>query len=617
MAYKYPVTDVPCKTLSVAVGDRFNVDTFNKKPKKKPSRKMPRSPSSIIKLRRGSKSPTGKEDTLPNENQKPTLESKMFPAAKGEAENPAQEDNNAANPTKKIKKKLPSSAFLEVDQLLTRQESDENLYVSMPSTAKFRTIFKNDPLLNPKVTYKPKSKKKSPRHRRSPSHSSSRSKKKHSDRKASLSPRHRKRSLSPKPPKADTTETKNIIQLEDVQSKTISKEIPKDAETKDTAAKVANSKEDSSGKQNKQQDIAAAPKSCTVSLPNLTSAPKSSMYIVEVSPTRNKNKSPKTHNSMVCFRKKVQKLKKKKKDEVRISRPSGYRNYLEKGVFMVPLSQALKCDPREDCTVPIFVERLCLYIESYLLQEEGIFRKPGLRDEARRCRDAVNNGESVQFQDVADKHVMSSLLKLFLTELPEPVLTFERYDNFFATGQMTDEEARLSAVKKLIMELPKHRQHLLKRIVLLLVKTQKESASNLMDTANLSKIFAPCLLKCNGKDKVGAGIEELRLVEKKMMMEANIIAFLIEHYDDLFGEIAYEPYFSGFAIVIKPCDQPVAKDEVIRVLRKQAPPVGKAGAPYTLCEKLVSADNNSANNNIIKVPSENLKLLVTKKNHNV
>lgn len=39
-------------------------------------------------------------------------------------------------------------------------------------------------------------------------------------------------------------------------------------------------------------------------------------------------------------------------------------------------------------------------------------------------------GEDVEFEPEDDSHVAAVLLKKFLRELPEPLLTFELYDDF-------------------------------------------------------------------------------------------------------------------------------------------------------------------------------------------
>lgn len=57
-----------------------------------------------------------------------------------------------------------------------------------------------------------------------------------------------------------------------------------------------------------------------------------------------------------------------------------------------------------------------------------------------------------EYQDV---HVIASALKSYLRDLPEPLLTFNLYDQFIAASQRPTEEQRKTAILNAINLLPK------------------------------------------------------------------------------------------------------------------------------------------------------------------
>lgn len=63
-----------------------------------------------------------------------------------------------------------------------------------------------------------------------------------------------------------------------------------------------------------------------------------------------------------------------------------------------------------------------------VIDTEGIFRRSGNYSEINALKQRVNSGEEVDLKDV-NVHVIAGLLKSFLRDLSEPLLTFELYDD--------------------------------------------------------------------------------------------------------------------------------------------------------------------------------------------
>lgn len=62
-----------------------------------------------------------------------------------------------------------------------------------------------------------------------------------------------------------------------------------------------------------------------------------------------------------------------------------------------------------------------------VIDTEGIFRRSGNFAKVVELKQKVNGGNDVDFKDV-DTHVIAGLLKTFLRDLEEPLLTYELYD---------------------------------------------------------------------------------------------------------------------------------------------------------------------------------------------
>lgn len=59
------------------------------------------------------------------------------------------------------------------------------------------------------------------------------------------------------------------------------------------------------------------------------------------------------------------------------------------------------------------------------METEGIFRRSANIHKVRTLKDMANHGQNIVFED---PYQAAALLKKFLRELKEPLLTFELYD---------------------------------------------------------------------------------------------------------------------------------------------------------------------------------------------
>jgi len=69
---------------------------------------------------------------------------------------------------------------------------------------------------------------------------------------------------------------------------------------------------------------------------------------------------------------------------------------------------------------------------------EGIFRRAPNNGLVRQLKKQIDRGEMVDFSDYGDCHLPAVLIKLFLRELPEPLLTYQSYTDIVnIRGELT------------------------------------------------------------------------------------------------------------------------------------------------------------------------------------
>ncbi|KAG8141177.1 hypothetical protein E2320_006837 [Naja naja] len=104
--------------------------------------------------------------------------------------------------------------------------------------------------------------------------------------------------------------------------------------------------------------------------------------------------------------------------------------------------------------VPILVEKCAEFIRKKGLDEEGVFRLPGQDNLVKKLRDAFDAGERPSFDPDTDVHTVASLFKLYLRELPEPVIPWSQYEDFLLCGQLltSDEGKQSSDTNKMSVE---------------------------------------------------------------------------------------------------------------------------------------------------------------------
>lgn len=178
--------------------------------------------------------------------------------------------------------------------------------------------------------------------------------------------------------------------------------------------------------------------------------------------------------------------------------------------------------------VPILVEKCAEFIREHGLVEEGIFRLPGQDNQVKQFREAFDAGERPSFPSDTDVHTVASLLKLYLRELPEPVVPWTQYQDFLDSTLMLDATtaAGKEKLEKQISFLPKVNYNILSYICRFLFEVQQNSKVNKMSVENLATVMGVNLFKPQVEDAIS--------MMKGTPMIQKVMTVMIRHHELLF-----------------------------------------------------------------------------------
>ncbi|XP_021091674.1 rho GTPase-activating protein 12 isoform X4 [Mesocricetus auratus] len=169
------------------------------------------------------------------------------------------------------------------------------------------------------------------------------------------------------------------------------------------------------------------------------------------------------------------------------------KGYIKDQVFGCNLANLCQ---RENGTVPKFVKLCIEHVEEHGLDVDGIYRVSGNLAVIQKLRFAVNHDEKLDLNDSKweDIHVVTGALKMFFRELPEPLFTFNHF-NDFVNAIKQDPRQRVTAVKDLIRQLPKPNQDTMQILFRHLKRVIENGEKNRMTYQSIAIVFGPTLLK--------------------------------------------------------------------------------------------------------------------------
>lgn len=209
----------------------------------------------------------------------------------------------------------------------------------------------------------------------------------------------------------------------------------------------------------------------------------------------------------------------------------------KKGIFGVPLEVLVEKHGTDSMLgagpgsvrVPTFIDDVITAMKQMDLSVEGIFRKAGnirklkdLTEAIDRDPDSINLAEDNPVQ-------IAALLKKFLRELPEPLLTFRLQHLFLATQSIDNDEDRLKILHLVMCLMPKPNRDALEVLFVFLKWVASfshvdEETGSKMDLQNLATVICPNILYSRGKDAS----------KDESFLGIRVVAEMLYNQDELF-----------------------------------------------------------------------------------
>ncbi|XP_074554088.1 rho GTPase-activating protein 8-like [Halichoeres trimaculatus] len=145
-------------------------------------------------------------------------------------------------------------------------------------------------------------------------------------------------------------------------------------------------------------------------------------------------------------------------------------------------------EKNRDALIPPVVSQTVCYLKEKGLKTEGIFRRSARVQIIKDVQKRYNLGKPVDFDEFSDVHVPAVILKTFLRELPEPLLTFRVYSQVQDLLNV-ESSLRISRCKHIVQSLPEHNFTVTKYLLQFLHMVSQESIVNKMSPSNLACVF--------------------------------------------------------------------------------------------------------------------------------
>ncbi|ETE61328.1 Rho GTPase-activating protein 6, partial [Ophiophagus hannah] len=178
--------------------------------------------------------------------------------------------------------------------------------------------------------------------------------------------------------------------------------------------------------------------------------------------------------------------------------------------------------------VPRLIDSCCQHLEKHGLQTVGIFRVGSSKKRVRQLREEFDRGVDVVLDEEQSIHDVAALLKEFLRDMPDPLLTRELYTPFINTLLM-DPHEQLNTLQLLIYLLPPCNCDTLHRLLQFLATIP----GNKMTSLNLATIFGPNLLHKQKTTDKEFTVQSTARAEESAAIIA-VVQKMLENYEMLF-----------------------------------------------------------------------------------
>jgi hypothetical protein len=188
---------------------------------------------------------------------------------------------------------------------------------------------------------------------------------------------------------------------------------------------------------------------------------------------------------------------------------------------------------RDGVEVPPIMVKCCEAIEKYGISTVGVYRIGGTMSKVTRLKEKLDKDLDATNLDAeewsGDISNVTSVLKLWLRELPEPLLTMHLHQGFLSAAKIENDRLRHIRLHERVNELPDANYATLKYFLGHLHRIVQNEAQNSMSIGTLAIIFGPTLFPTtapngvNGQDGLAGATIQNKAVET-----------ILEHFTDIF-----------------------------------------------------------------------------------
>ncbi|XP_070595816.1 rho GTPase-activating protein 44 isoform X12 [Erythrolamprus reginae] len=205
--------------------------------------------------------------------------------------------------------------------------------------------------------------------------------------------------------------------------------------------------------------------------------------------------------------------------------------WIEKPSFGKPLEEHLAVSGRE---IAFPIEACVTMLLECGMQEEGLFRVAPSASKLKKLKAALDCCVVDVQEYSADPHAIAGALKSYLRELPEPLMTFELYEEWILASNIQDQDKRLQALWNALEKLPKASYNNLRYLIKFLANLTEYQDANKMTPSNIAIVLGPNLLWPQTEGNI---TEMMATVSLQIVA---IIEPLIQHADWFFpGDIEF------------------------------------------------------------------------------
>ncbi|TMS22447.1 SH3 domain-binding protein 1 [Larimichthys crocea] len=166
------------------------------------------------------------------------------------------------------------------------------------------------------------------------------------------------------------------------------------------------------------------------------------------------------------------------------------------------------------------------------MREEGLFRLAAAASVVKRLKTCLDQ-EMVDHSEFSmDPHAVAGALKCYLRELPEPLMTFELYNDWFKAAGEKDLTEKLEQFKVLLKKLPPENYNNLRYLVQFLSLLSEHQAVNKMTPSNIAIVLGPNLLWPRAEGEAAL----FDMASASSVQVVTVIEPLIQYSSSLFPE---------------------------------------------------------------------------------